>query len=94
MECQSRVRAVLGKKHDALYPKVLQLVMADGAYCEGRGLFLADQKDFFPCLLFIVFIRMFHFFTIFEKSLVWAILWWRFWVEVTNRALIFNFDII
>ena len=35
MECQSRVRAVLGEKHDALYPKVLQLVMADGAYCEG-----------------------------------------------------------
>ena len=36
MQCQSRVRNVLGDKHDELYPKILQLVMADGAYCEGK----------------------------------------------------------
>ena len=35
-ECQDRIRAVLGEKHDTLYPKILQLVMADGAYCEGN----------------------------------------------------------
>lgn len=35
-ECEERIRAVLGEKHDVLYQKILQLVMADGAYCEGR----------------------------------------------------------
>ncbi|XP_076813426.1 serine/threonine-protein kinase Nek1-like isoform X2 [Clavelina lepadiformis] len=33
-ECERRVRAVLGEKHDLLYQRIRQLVLADGAYCE------------------------------------------------------------
>uniref|UniRef100_H2ZNG7 non-specific serine/threonine protein kinase n=1 Tax=Ciona savignyi TaxID=51511 RepID=H2ZNG7_CIOSA len=36
-ECEARVRDVLGAKHDAIYPRILQLVMADGAYCEDNS---------------------------------------------------------
>nr|XP_039265484.1 serine/threonine-protein kinase Nek1-like [Styela clava] len=36
-DCERRIRAILGDKHDRLYPRILQLVMADGAYCEDNN---------------------------------------------------------
>uniref|UniRef100_F7ACS2 non-specific serine/threonine protein kinase n=1 Tax=Ciona intestinalis TaxID=7719 RepID=F7ACS2_CIOIN len=33
-ECEDRVRSLLGARHDDVYQRILQLVMADGAYCE------------------------------------------------------------
>lgn len=36
-DCERRIRAILGDKHDKLYPRILQLVMADGAYCEDNN---------------------------------------------------------
>lgn len=32
----SMVQSILGTEHQHLYPKILHLVMADGAYQEGR----------------------------------------------------------
>lgn len=34
--CSTIVQTVLGNEHKHLYPKILHLVMADGAYQEGN----------------------------------------------------------
>nr|XP_018673030.1 serine/threonine-protein kinase Nek1-like isoform X2 [Ciona intestinalis]XP_026696330.1 serine/threonine-protein kinase Nek1-like isoform X1 [Ciona intestinalis] len=36
-ECEDRVRSLLGARHDDVYQRILQLVMADGAYCEDNS---------------------------------------------------------
>ena len=35
VNCQAQIKSVIGDKYDVVYPRLLQLVMADGAYCEG-----------------------------------------------------------
>ena len=34
-DCRDRIKLVLEDKHEKFYQRILQLVMADGAYCEG-----------------------------------------------------------
>ena len=38
--CMSKVKDVLGEKHEKYYQRILRLVMADGAYCEGSRLLM------------------------------------------------------